>query len=81
MVKVIVAIVRLYQLIASPILGSNCRFYPTCSQYCIENLKTHGITVGLMGTIYRIARCNPWNRGGYDPVKPRNKKTNNNINI
>lgn len=45
-----------------------CRFYPTCSQYGIEAIQKHGIIKGGLKTIWRIMRCNPWNKGGNDPV-------------
>ncbi len=64
----LVALIRLYQLIISPWLGSQCRYTPTCSQYGIEALKKYGPLKGLWLTIKRIARCNPWGGHGPDPV-------------
>ncbi|MXV38793.1 membrane protein insertion efficiency factor YidD [Flavobacteriaceae bacterium Ap0902] len=61
-------LIRFYQLVISPWLGSNCRFSPSCSQYGIEALKTHGIFKGSWLTIKRIVRCHPWGGSGYDPV-------------
>jgi uncharacterized protein len=59
--------VRCYQWTISPLLGRCCRFEPTCSVYFIEAVKKHGaIRGGLLG-VRRIARCHPWNPGGYDP--------------
>jgi hypothetical protein len=49
-------------------LGSNCRFYPTCSHYAKEAIETHGALKGSWLAIRRIGRCNPWNEGGVDPV-------------
>ena len=46
-----------------------CRFTPTCSQYGKEAVEKHGVIKGMMVTMWRIIRCNPWNKGGYDPVK------------
>ena len=61
-------IIRGYQLLISPILGSNCRFYPTCSSYCIEAIERHGILCGLWLGCRRILRCQPFSEGGIDPV-------------
>ena len=60
--------VRAYQLLASPVLGSNCRFHPSCSDYARQALRRHGLLRGLGLALWRIARCNPWNAGGFDPV-------------
>jgi len=64
----LIALIRLYQMIISPWLGSQCRYTPTCSQYGIEALKKYGPIKGLWLTIKRIARCNPWASHGHDPV-------------
>lgn len=64
--KVIIKIVRFYQIIISPFLGNNCRFYPSCSQYMILAVKKHGIIKGLYFGIKRIFKCNPWHNGGID---------------
>ncbi len=61
-------LIKLYQWIISPWLGSQCRFTPTCSQYGIEALKKYGVIKGLWLTVKRIARCNPWGGHGHDPV-------------
>ncbi|MFC2048923.1 membrane protein insertion efficiency factor YidD [Elusimicrobiota bacterium] len=61
--------IKIYQKTVSRILGKNCKFYPTCSDYFIESLKTKGIIKGTISGFYRIIRCNPLNYGGYDPVK------------
>ena len=63
-------IIRFYQLFISPLLGPRCRFYPSCSNYTIEALKTHGILKGSWLAIKRISRCHPGNPGGIDPVPP-----------
>ena len=60
--------IRLYQRWISPLLGSNCRFTPTCSQYAIEALQKHGALKGLLLAVWRILRCNPFGKAGYDPV-------------
>ncbi|MBQ8648028.1 MAG: membrane protein insertion efficiency factor YidD [Oscillospiraceae bacterium] len=68
--------IRFYQICISPMLGKNCRFHPTCSQYAIEALTTHGAVKGLLLAVWRILRCNPWGGQGYDPVPPKGKWRN-----
>ena len=63
-----VMLVRFYQLCISPLKPACCRFTPTCSAYAIEALRKHGPIKGLLLTIWRILRCNPWGGSGYDPV-------------
>lgn len=65
-----IAGVKLYQVTLSPIVGGQCRFRPTCSQYAIEALREHGPLRGGRMAAWRILRCNPFVKGGYDPVKP-----------
>ena len=60
--------VRFYQRWISPLLGDNCRFHPTCSQYMVEALGRFGLLKGLWLGTARILRCGPWHPGGYDPV-------------
>ena len=69
MKKIIIFFIRVYKRFISPILPDSCRFYPSCSQYAIEAIEKHGAVKGGMITTYRILRCNPFNKGGYDPVK------------
>lgn len=61
-------IIKLYQLLLSPLLGASCRFTPTCSQYGVEAIKKHGPFYGGWLTIKRIASCHPWGKHGHDPV-------------
>ncbi len=62
--------IKIYQFLLSPFIAKNaCRFYPTCSQYMIDSLKERGIVKGLYLGIWRLLRCNPWSRGGNDPIK------------
>jgi uncharacterized protein len=61
-------LIRGYQLVISPLFPSACRFYPTCSQYGYEAIEKHGIVKGGYLTTKRILRCNPFCKGGYDPV-------------
>ncbi len=65
--------VRFYRLVVSPLIGSNCRFQPTCSEYALEALKSHGAFRGGWLAARRIVRCHPLGGSGYDPVpgKPR----------
>ena len=65
----LVALARLYQLTLSPLIGRQCRFVPTCSEYFIEAVRRRGAVRGLMMGAWRILRCNPLGRGGYDPVE------------
>ena len=61
-------LVKLYRWFVSPLLGQNCRFYPTCSSYALEALERHGAVRGTWLATRRICRCHPWNPGGFDPV-------------
>jgi hypothetical protein len=60
--------IRFYQRYLSPLLGSNCRFYPTCSQYMYEAIAKYGVAQGGWMGIQRLLRCHPLHKGGYDPV-------------
>ncbi|MBQ1358099.1 MAG: membrane protein insertion efficiency factor YidD [Oscillospiraceae bacterium] len=66
--RLLIGAVRLYQRFLSPVLGKNCRFIPTCSEYMIEAIRIHGPLRGMWLGIRRIARCNPFGGWGYDPV-------------
>lgn len=68
--QVLMAVIRLYQVLLSPWLGQRCRFTPSCSHYGIEALETHGAVKGGWLTLKRIGRCHPLSEGGYDPVPP-----------
>jgi putative membrane protein insertion efficiency factor len=61
-------LIKIYQLVISPLLGSNCRFTPTCSQYGVEAIKKYGPFKGGWLTLKRIGRCHPWGKHGHDPV-------------
>jgi uncharacterized protein len=65
------ACIRSYQVVLSPIFGTQCRFYPTCSQYALEAIAHHGAAKGALLSAGRIARCNPLCEGGHDPVPQR----------
>lgn len=60
--------IRIYQITLSPFWGAQCKYYPTCSNYAISAIEQHGSIRGGYLAIKRICRCNPWERGGYDPV-------------
>jgi putative membrane protein insertion efficiency factor len=62
--------VRLYRLLLAPLLPTCCRFYPTCSEYALEAVMTHGALRGWLLAVYRLLRCSPASRGGFDPVPP-----------
>ena len=64
----LIILIRGYQLIISPLLGSNCRFMPTCSEYAMESLRSYGLIKGFYLTIKRIGKCHPWGGHGYDPI-------------
>jgi putative membrane protein insertion efficiency factor len=58
-----------YQRVISPGLPRRCRYEPTCSRYAVQALREYGILRGLVLAVWRLLRCNPWSRGGYDPVE------------
>lgn len=66
--------IRAYRLVLSPLVGRNCRFQPTCSQYALDALRQHGALRGGWISLRRIARCHPWGASGYDPVPERPKQ-------
>ncbi len=67
-VRVLLVLIRGYQLLLSPLLGNNCRYHPTCSAYAREALLAHGPWRGARLALGRISRCHPWGGHGYDPV-------------
>ncbi|MDJ0684981.1 MAG: membrane protein insertion efficiency factor YidD [Alphaproteobacteria bacterium] len=66
--KLLIAPIRVYRYVLSPLLGPRCRFAPTCSAYAIEAIDKHGPVKGLLLAARRIGRCHPWGGSGYDPV-------------
>ena len=68
--EALVGAVRVYQYTLRPFIGAHCRFEPHCSAYAVEALRTHGAARGAALAAGRVLRCNPWHRGGYDPVPP-----------
>lgn len=65
----LIGLVRAYQLLLSPHLGSACRFQPTCSEYAVQAFREYGAIRGLILTVYRLGRCHPWGGHGYDPPR------------
>ena len=63
-----VLVIKIYQIIVSPLFPPSCRFMPTCSQYSIEALGKYGLFKGGWLTIKRISKCHPWGGNGYDPL-------------
>ncbi|MBP5245867.1 MAG: membrane protein insertion efficiency factor YidD [Clostridia bacterium] len=75
MKHVCIFLIKVYQKLLSPLKRNpSCRFYPTCSQYAIEAYKVHGFFVGTALAVWRVLRCNPFSKGGYDPVPPKREK-------
>lgn len=66
--KLLLVLIRCYQFAISPLLGQNCRFYPSCSDYAAQAIEKHGALKGAILGMKRICRCHPWNPGGFDPV-------------
>jgi putative membrane protein insertion efficiency factor len=69
--RALLSFVRGYRLLLSPWLGNSCRFEPTCSVYALQAIEEHGATVGAYLTASRLLRCQPFCRGGHDPVPSR----------
>ncbi|MDD3628276.1 MAG: membrane protein insertion efficiency factor YidD [Actinomycetota bacterium] len=69
MKRFLLFLLRFYKKYISPMLPESCRFYPTCSEYAIDAINKYGVLKGSIKAIYRVLRCNPFNKGGYDPVR------------
>jgi len=67
---VLIALLKAYRFAISPLYGQVCRYHPSCSAYALEAVTVHGSIKGSWLAMHRVARCNPWSRGGYDPVPP-----------
>ena len=65
--RILIGMVRLYQIFLSPLIGQQCRFHPTCSRYFIQAVQKYGAGRGSLKGVGRICRCHPFNPGGYDP--------------
>jgi len=66
--NIVVALLRSYRAVISPLYGDVCRYYPTCSAYGLAAVRCHGVVRGALLTAWRICRCNPWSSGGVDDV-------------
>ena len=75
--KFFLLLIKIYQIVISPYLGNNCRYYPTCSNYAIEAIEKKGIIIGIRMSILRILRCNPWGGSGIDMVCKKDVKNKN----
>ena len=64
----IILFIKFYQLFLSPIIGQNCRYLPTCSEYTVGCLKQFGLIKGFLLSMKRISKCHPWGNHGYDPI-------------
>lgn len=65
--QLLIALVRVYQLTLSPLLGRTCRFEPSCSRYAMACIRSHGALRGTLLSLLRLAKCHPFHPGGYDP--------------
>ena len=66
--SLLLGVLRAYQYLLRPMLGANCRFHPSCSDYAREAIERHGALRGAWLAVKRVGRCHPWHAGGYDPV-------------
>ena len=73
----LIFIIKFYKLFLSPLLGNNCRFYPTCSNYALEALKEFSTFYAIKIIVFRLLRCNPWGGSGIDLLPKRNVKDKN----
>lgn len=74
MKRLLIKLISFYRTAISPRKPAACKYIPTCSQYGIEAIERFGAFKGSLLTVWRILRCNPWSRGGYDPVPEKKKK-------
>ncbi|KAA3628140.1 MAG: membrane protein insertion efficiency factor YidD [Proteobacteria bacterium] len=72
--QLLIYLVKAYRYLLSPLLGSHCRFYPSCSSYALTALQEHGAARGSWLTVRRISRCHPFHPGGIDPVPEKKEK-------
>ena len=68
MKKIMIFFIKMYQKYISPLKSTKCPYIPSCSQYGLEAIEKHGVLKGGLLTVWRIIRCNPFSKGGYDPV-------------
>ena len=74
MSKILIILIRIYQNTISPLLGKNCRYIPTCSEYTIQAIQEYGVKRGIAMGFQRILRCHPLQKGGYDPVQKKKEE-------
>lgn len=67
--RLLIEPIRLYRRFVSPMLPATCRYWPTCSQYTLQSIQKYGVLKGGLMGAWRIVRCNPWSKGGIDPVR------------
>ena len=70
---ILIKLIKFYSFFISPMLGNSCKYSPSCSEYSIEALKEFGLIKGIFKSFTRILSCNPWGKGGLDPVKKEMK--------
>ena len=72
--KFIIGLIRVYKALISPLLPPSCRFYPSCSEYTAQAIRTHGSVAGLALGLVRLMKCHPWHAGGFDPVPAKDDR-------
>ncbi len=81
MKHIFIALIRFYQRVISPLKQPCCRFMPTCSSYSLEAFQKHGAVKGFGLTVWRVLRCSPACKGGYDPVPPKKERKRKRVDI
>jgi len=70
----LIVMIQAYRYLLSPVIGTHCRYTPSCSQYALEALEAHGVLRGSWLAVKRVSSCHPWHAGGYDPVPGKEHK-------
>ncbi len=73
LVLILLTLIKCYQLFISPLIGQRCRFYPTCSHYAMDAIRLHGVIKGIILSLWRLLRCHPFVKGGFDPVPEKHE--------
>lgn len=81
MKSVLKYLINFYRLVISSVTPPCCRFYPSCSEYALQAIETHGVLQGSILSIRRLARCHPFNHGGYDPVPETREKISDEVAV